>query len=381
MFSPCTAMAPHLSPAEQDFALSGLAAGKTAPQIFAMLAKKRVARGVDMVNITVIRRFLKGRTHRRGKVETRGRKRSFTRRNVLAMDTARRRFIKDTRGTRQATWDLVRSKARAPKAHRTTVARAFARERMDVKLRRLREKPQREPEHERERVDICGKMLRWPLRRFTEEIDLIIDNKKFDVPTTPAARAYQAKQNMHSQLRTPSEGLRKDFTKPRTGKQRRNLGGKLNVCAGLSGGRVVLWEYYKKWNAQVAVDMYKGPLMQALIEHRGVKTSYLLAEDNDPTGYKSGLAMAEKRRLGLRTIQWPRYSPDLMPLDFCLWSEISKRAAAEAPRGKETVEAFSQRLKQVALRTPRATVLAAVGAMKKRARQIWEAGGKDIARD
>ena len=117
-------MAPHLSPAEQDFALSGLAARKTAPQIFAMLAKKRVARGVDMVNITVIRRFLKGRTHRRGKVETRGRKRSFTRRNVLAMDTARRRFIKDTRGTRQATWDLVRSKAWAPwAAHSPPIAR------------------------------------------------------------------------------------------------------------------------------------------------------------------------------------------------------------------------------------------------------------------
>ena len=29
---------------------------------------------------------------------------------------------------------------------------------------------------------------------------MIIDNKKFDVPTTPAARAYQAKQNMHSEL-------------------------------------------------------------------------------------------------------------------------------------------------------------------------------------
>ena len=72
--------------------------------------------------------------------------------------------------------------------------------------------------------------------------------------------------------------------------------------------------------------------MQALIEHQGAKPSYLLAEDNDPTGYKSGLTMAEKRRLGLRTIQWPRYSPDLMPLDFCSWSEISKREAAEAPK-------------------------------------------------
>ena len=44
-------------------------------------------------------------------------------------------------------------------------------------------------------------------------------------------------------------------------------------------------------------------------------------------------------------------------------------------------EAFSERLKRVALRTPRATVLASAGAMKKRARQIWEANGKDIARD
>ena len=88
-------MAPHLSLAEQDLALSGFTAGKTTSQIFAMVAKKRVARGVAMVNITVIRRYLRGRTHRRGKVETRGRKRSFTRRNVLAVDAARQRLIKD----------------------------------------------------------------------------------------------------------------------------------------------------------------------------------------------------------------------------------------------------------------------------------------------
>ena len=68
-------MAPRWSPAEQDLALSGLAAGKTASQIFAMVAKKRIARGVAMVNITVIRRLLRGRTHRRGRVKTRGRKR------------------------------------------------------------------------------------------------------------------------------------------------------------------------------------------------------------------------------------------------------------------------------------------------------------------
>ena len=45
------------------------------------------------------------------------------------------------------------------------------------------------------------------------------------------------------------------------------------------------------------------------------------------------------------------------------------------------VDAFRQRLRRIALRTPRATVQVAVGAMKKRAAMVWEAGGKDIARD
>ena len=45
-------MAPHLSPAEQDLALSGLATGNTASQLFAMVAKERVARGMAMVNIS-----------------------------------------------------------------------------------------------------------------------------------------------------------------------------------------------------------------------------------------------------------------------------------------------------------------------------------------
>ena len=36
-----------------------------------------------MVNITVLRRFLRGKTHKRSRVETRGRKRTLSRRNVL----------------------------------------------------------------------------------------------------------------------------------------------------------------------------------------------------------------------------------------------------------------------------------------------------------
>ena len=356
-------------------------AGKTASQVFVQLAKVRRSRGVDMVNITAVRRFMRGKSHRRGKVETRGRKRVFTRRNVLAMDATRRKFIKDTRGTRRAKWQMCRARARLPEAHTSTVARAFAREGIHVKLRPSRGKPQRTAEHEQERKDICGKMRRWPVERFTDGIDLIIDNKRFDTPTTPAARDHLAKQKLHAQLRTRGEGLQKYFTKPRAGIHRKNVGGSVMVCAGISNCKIVLWVYCKKWNAQVAVDTYKGPIMKALKKHRGVKTSYLIAEDNDPSGYKSGKAVAEKSRLGIRTIEWPRYSPELMPLDFSLWEHIAERMQDGAPAGRESVSAFKRRLRRVAMTTPVSVVRAAVAAMRTRATMIWAADGKDIARD
>ncbi len=361
--------------------LTALMQGKSTRTIFEMVEKRRGAKGVDMVNVTVVRRFLNGKTHKRGKVETRGRKQKLTRRNVLTMDNARRKFIKGTQGTRQATWDFVRTKGRAPKAHRTTVARSFAREKIDVKLRRCREKPQRSLAVEEERVDLCGKMRRWPTHRFTDGIDMIIDNKRFDVPTSPEARVHQDKQTLVAQLRRRGEGLQTHFTKPKVRAHRRNLGGSVSVCAGISNCRIVLWEYLTKWNGETAADMYRGPIMNALKKHRGEKSSYLLAEDNDPSGYKSSKAVAEKRSLHIRTVDWPRYSPDLMPLDFSLWTDIGKRVRNTAPKGRESVSAFKQRLRRLALCTSTATVRAAVEAMRARAAMIWAADGKDIARD
>ena len=124
-----------------------------------------------------------------------------------------------------------------------------------------------------------------------------------------------------------------------------------------------------------------GPIIDTLRRVRGVKASYLLAEDNDPTGIKSGKTVAEKKRLHIKTIPWPRYSPDMMPLDFCPWDDINKRMDAIAPAGAESATAFKPRLRRVALRTSSITVRAAVEAMRMRAKAISEAKGKDIARD
>ena len=100
------------------------------------------------------------------------------------------------------------------------------------------------------------------------------------------------------------------------------------------------------------MDLYKGPMMNTLRRSGGEKDSYSIAEVNDTTGYKSALAVEEKERLGINTIPWPRYSPDVMPWDFSLCVDIGKRALAGAPVGKESATAFKARLRRVALRTP-----------------------------
>ena len=101
----------------------------------------------------------------------------------------------------------------------------------------------------------------------------------------------------------------------------------------------------------------------------------------DPSGFKSSKGIAAKKLAKIKTIEWPRYSPDLMPLDFSLWTDISKRMQSTAPKGRESMEAFKARLRRMALRTSCKTVVAAFEAMRTRAKQIWEANGGNIARD
>ncbi len=145
--------------------------------------------------------------------------------------------------------------------------------------------------------------------------------------------------------------------------------------------RVVLWEYYSKWSGEQAATFYKGPIMKTSKKKRGAKASYLIAEDNDPAGYKSGKGKQAKRDLGIKTVAWPRYSPDLNPLDFSLWRNIEQRVDKTAPRGRESVTAFKARLRRVALRTSTVVVRNSVEDMRQRARMIWESSGGDITKD
>jgi hypothetical protein len=101
-------------------------------------------------------------------------------------------------------------------------------------------------------------------------------------------------------------------------------------------------------------------------------------EDNDPTGYKSKKAMAAKEEMKIEAIDFPKYSPDLNPCDFFLWSEVQRRMALKKEPRHETVAGYKARLRRTALAIPEAVIRKAVLSIRKRAQQVFDADGGDI---
>ena len=131
----------------------------------------------------------------------------------------------------------------------------------------------------------------------------------------------------------------------------------------------------------MAADLYGGAIITTLRKERGEKRKYLILEDNDPVGYKSNKGKAAKSNMHIEVLEYPRYSPDLNPLDYSLWLQIEGETLKNSPKGKETVEAYKARLRTTALRFPKAAVVKAVEALPRRAQAVVDAKGGNIPRD
>ena len=168
-------MAKQLSQAEREEARR-LAGARTTPlEIWKKLKAARSKCKVAPPDLTSVRRFLKGKTHRQDIEENRGRAPTFTRRNVLKMDKVRKELITKADGEWEVHWEDVMKKARVPKADFTTVARSFSREDLSVEWRTPREKPLRGPEHIDERKEACRQWLHRRNDYFMDTVDLIMD--------------------------------------------------------------------------------------------------------------------------------------------------------------------------------------------------------------
>ena len=355
---------------------------KTAIEIHALLTMQRRKDKVQPLAVRAVRKALRGATHHHGRVETRGRKRKVTPRGIAALDKARKRLQEKADGEHEVTWQKVIKTARVKAVHRTTASRRMNQAGINVKWRRPREKPQLTAHHKQDRAAACAKLRRLPQTYFANRVDLIIDNKMRPIPTTAEARKHLKRLKVRGHLRTPSEGLKPGYTKPNPKKHRANPGGSVTVCAGIQGDRVVMWAYLpQRWCGQAAVDLYQGAIKSTLRRTRGVKNKYLLLEDNDPTGYKSNAAIDAKKDLGIQTVDFPKYSPDLNPCDYFLWQCIDRRMDSCAPKGRETKTSFMARLRRVALATNRATIRKALAQMKPRIQAVYDAKGAHITMD
>ena len=209
-----------------------------------------------------------------------------------------------------------------------------------------------------------------------------MDNKKFEVPTTEAARSFKAKLKVRYQIRTRGDGLLPKYTKPNLKRHRKNLGGSLTVCAGVSKDRVVLWRYVDgPWNADVAASIYGKDIKNILRRRCPDKVKPNILEDNDPTGYTSGKAKQVKKELGYNIMSLPRTSPDLNPLAFCIWADIERRMRQNGPtKGRESVEQYKKRLRKTAMSTPRSNIKRHWQACR-RIMEVYRAEGSHIKMD
>ena len=120
-------MAPHLSPSEQDVARQLNFQKKTTTDILKAINRSAAHRGQPL-SVNAVRRFLRGKTHRQGGEERRGRKRVLGLRAVKALNKTRKALVKRANGEHEVHWQDVIKKTRVKQVHRSTAKRAFARE-------------------------------------------------------------------------------------------------------------------------------------------------------------------------------------------------------------------------------------------------------------
>ena len=154
-------MGRHLADSELDQLVAWQAAGVTIPAMHERLAKQRRRTRQEVPDITTVRRAAKGTTHKRGRLETRGRKRQLSATMLTKIDATRGEEYEKVGGEGGTSLDTIRKRARAPELHRTNVARNLERAGFGVKFRPPRQKPMRAAADEADRKRKCNK---YPVR-------------------------------------------------------------------------------------------------------------------------------------------------------------------------------------------------------------------------
>ena len=118
-------------------------------------------------------------------------------------------------------------------------------------------------------------------------MDLYIDLKNFPVYLSKAALVIAVQREVRGAYRARGQGLDEAYVVVRKD-MKTNTGAKsIRIAGGVGKGRVRLWDaILGKWNANAAAALYSGPICNSLRRVSPGERSYLLLEDNDPSGFK-----------------------------------------------------------------------------------------------
>ena len=80
-------------------------------------------------------------------------------------------------------------------------------------------------------------------------------------------------------------------------------------------------------------------------------------------------------------VAFPKYSPDLNPLDYFVWAEVNRRMGPQSAPANESQTAYKSRLRKTAMSIPARAIQAAVGKMKAKAAEVVQSKGGRIPSD
>ena len=364
----------QLTTAEQHLIENVLRQHGRAADAFRCVNLQRDKANIRRVEKSAVYRFAKGRTHRRGAIESRGRKRSLAGKEIRRLDQARRRLIKRADNEVRVTHADIIEEAGLKHAACQRVCEDALRA-QGVSYRHPRRKIQLTDQDAKQRMAIAKVWLKRQSSYWSKRVHAFVDNKAFPIPLTPDQRKRFRQTMITGHLRKPSEGVHRGFTKPR---EKHSFIGlpSVTISAAVAKDKVIMWHVVPgSWNGAAAATMYEEHLKPALQSTWGKRARYTIVEDGDRKGNTSGKGIAAKARAKIFPLTLPPRTPSLMPLDYAIWSAIVKQMLVNAPKGTEKKDAFLERLRDVARKLPKGYVKSVIGRMRGNLRALVDAAG------
>ena len=353
---------------------------KTPTEALRSINKARKARKIRELQKQAVYRFVKGRTHKLGAVEKRGRKRSLSSQDIRTLDKTRRRLIQRAKNERRITYqDIIKEAGLEDEVCQRVCEDALRAE--GVAYKPPRRKIYVSEEDAKVRKATADKWSKhpksyWHPTKTQRGVHGYHDEKSFPLPLTEKQRQRFRQTLVTGHLRKPSEGIDRGFTKPR---EKHSFIGmpSVTISAAVAKDKVIMWHVVeKKWNGASAAAMYTDHLRPALERTWGKRLSYTIVEDGDRKGNASNKGVAAKIRSKIRALTLPPRTPSLMPLDYSIWHTILKGVVKTSPKkGTETRGAFLKRLRGIALSLPKGYVKSVIHRMKDNIQALADARG------